>query len=91
MSAHEDYRPADRRPIASRDKEVFKRVAHRLAVWGVSPNAISVAGMGAGVLAGIAFASTTASGLDRLAFLAAAAFMQLRLLANMFDGMVAIE
>lgn len=35
----------ERRPLASRDRAVSKAVAHWLAVKGLSPNAISMAGM----------------------------------------------
>jgi len=85
---------AERRPLASRDRAASKAAAHLLASRGVSPNAISLAGMLAGILAGLAYAATDWS-CDavtcRLCYLAAAVFIQLRLLANMFDGMVAIE
>jgi len=84
------YTP-ERRPIASREKKISKRLAHWLAVRGVSPNAISVAGMVAGIAAGLALAATATGRFPQLAFLAAAALMQLRLLANMLDGMVAVE
>jgi phosphatidylglycerophosphate synthase len=89
----EPYRPGDRRPIAVREWQVFQRAAGWLAHQGVSPNGISVAGMVCGVAAGGALAATPyLSGLEqRLAWLAAAVLIQLRLLANMLDGMVAIE
>ena len=44
-----------------------------------------------GVAAGLALAATTLPGWQRPAFVAAAVLMQLRLLANMLDGMVAVE
>lgn len=45
-----------------------------------------------GIISGLAFASTSlASDWERLAWLAGAGFIQLRLLANLLDGMVAIE
>jgi phosphatidylglycerophosphate synthase len=84
----------DRRPLASRERAASKAVAHWLAARGTSPNAISMAGMVSGIAAGAAFAATPLASdaiSSRLAFLAAAALIQLRLLANMFDGMVAIE
>lgn len=86
------YQPGERRPIASRDLAFSQRVAAWLANCGVSPNAISVAGMLAAIVGGIAFWGTS---LDypwsRGLWLLAAAMAQLRLLANMFDGMVAIR
>jgi len=51
-----------------------------------------MAGMLAGLVAGGAFAMTSRHGdAERLWWLAGAGFAQLRLLANLFDGMVAIE
>ena len=82
--------PADRRPIAARELGVFKRLASRLAKAGVSANAISVAGMIAGLLAG-AVLFLTSRGEWRALWVAAAACIQLRLVANLLDGMVAIE
>jgi phosphatidylglycerophosphate synthase len=83
---------SDRRPIAARELGVFKSLASRLAKAGVSANAISVAGMLAGLLAGAALALTARRPeLARIGWIAAAVFIQLRLLANMLDGMVAIE
>lgn len=82
----------DRRPIAARELGVFKSLSTRLARAGVSANAISVAGMLAGLLAGAALALTARRPeLARLGWIAAAAFIQLRLVANLLDGMVAIE
>lgn len=72
------------------------------AVWlsarGVSPNAISVVGMVAGVVAGGALAGTgwiCADGSSdvavRLLALSAIVCVQLRLLCNLLDGLVAVE
>jgi phosphatidylglycerophosphate synthase len=88
--AAQQYQP-DRRPIASRERKFSKVLAHALAVRGASPNVISVAGMICGIAAGLAFAATTAPGWQPPAFVAAAVLIQLRLLANMLDGMVAVE
>jgi phosphatidylglycerophosphate synthase len=90
---NDPYRAGERRPIAVRDWRVFQRLAGVLARWGVSPNAISLAGMGSGVAAGASLAATAVlTGWEqRLAWLAGALFIQLRLLANMLDGMVAVE
>jgi phosphatidylglycerophosphate synthase len=58
----------------------------------VAPNAISVAGMVCAVVAGVALALTAdAAPYARLCWLAAAGLVQLRLLANLLDGMVAVE
>jgi phosphatidylglycerophosphate synthase len=83
---------ADRRPIAARELGVFKRLATRLARAGVSANGISVAGMIAGVAAGAALWGTSRLPEHaRWLWVAAALCVQLRLIANLLDGMVAIE
>jgi phosphatidylglycerophosphate synthase len=81
----------DRRPISARNHPISIGIARWLAQSGVSPNAISVSGMVAAILAGAAFVCTTWPAYGWLFFLAAALLMQLRLQANMFDGMVAIQ
>ena len=89
----EIYEPTDRRPIASRDRRVWQKVAAFLAARQVSPNAISVAGLVAGTAAGLFLAATRFAEGDwrqRALWLAAAASMQLRLVANLLDGMVAL-
>ena len=87
------YQVGDRRPIASRKRRVFIAMAHFLARRGISANAISVIGMLCGIAAGVTLALTAHfTGVEqRVAWLAAAALIQLRLLANMLDGMVAVE
>jgi phosphatidylglycerophosphate synthase len=94
MAPDDAYNPADRRPIAARERRWSRAMARRLVAWNVSPNAISVAGMVSGVLAGIALAATSRVGSDgtaeRMLWVAGAVLVQLRLLANMMDGMVAV-
>lgn len=88
-----NYQPTDRRPIASRGSPVWIRTSKALARAGVSANGISVAGMACALLAGIALTATAhvPEPWDRVLWLAAAGLCQLRLLANLLDGMVAIE
>lgn len=82
----------DRRPIRQRGSAWARTIARWLASAGVSPNAISVFSVVASIGAGAAFYATTLdTGLDRLLWLAGAFLIFLRLLANMFDGMVAVE
>ena len=85
--------PAGRRPLKSRDLPVFKNLAAALARSGITPNGISFASILFGCAAGIALAATAhADGWAlRACWLAAAAFIQLRLIANLLDGMVAVE
>jgi phosphatidylglycerophosphate synthase len=79
----------DRRPIATRNRKWAQGATAWLAKRNVSPNAISVAGMFACIIAGIALALTSVADY-RILWLIAAAGAQLRLTANMLDGMVAI-
>ena len=83
----------DRRPLASREAWWAKGLARRMAAMSVTPNQISKASMAAALVAGGCFwASGLADGGSRVvAFLGAALFCQIRLLCNLFDGMVAIE
>ncbi|CAN7493952.1 CDP-alcohol phosphatidyltransferase family protein [Bosea sp. LjRoot237] len=86
-------RDDDRRPLASRDSGWARGIARRLSAVDITPNQISMASMVMAGVAGAAFwlASTAASGPRAALLLAAALFCQLRLLCNLFDGMVAIE
>jgi phosphatidylglycerophosphate synthase len=79
----------DRRPIATRNRKWAQASSAWLASRNVSPNAISVAGMCACVVAGIALGVTSIADY-RILWLIAALGAQLRLTANMLDGMVAI-
>ena len=88
----DDYEATERRPIAARGHKASRAVASLLARRGVNANAISVAGMIAGIFAGAAFAATaTDFGSQRIWWIVGAVLVQFRLLGNMFDGMVAIE
>jgi phosphatidylglycerophosphate synthase len=73
---------------------VFHSAAAWLARAGVSPNAISLSSIVFGVLAGIAFASTArveGETLRRILWIAGALCVQMRLVANLLDGLVAVE
>ena len=77
---------ADRRPLASRDTAWARGIASALARSSVTPNQISTIS--------IVFAALGACALvdaRPLALLGAAICVQLRLLCNLLDGMVAIE
>jgi phosphatidylglycerophosphate synthase len=81
----------DRRPIAARDLSVIQAMAAALVRRGASADGISVAGMVAGLAAGLALAGTAWwPGAALPLWLLGALFIQLRLLANLLDGMVAI-
>ncbi len=86
------YRPLERRPIEARKWGLSRAATRWLVRRGITPNTISIAGMLAGLGAGAAFVSTSmVPALVRGAWLLGAALVQLRLLANMLDGMVAVE
>src|ERR1700758_829928 len=82
-------RAIDRRPIATRNRKWAQATTAWLAARNVSPNAISIAGMSACIVAGIALSLTSISDY-RVLWLVAALGAQLRLTANMLDGMVAL-
>jgi phosphatidylglycerophosphate synthase len=79
----------DRRPIATRNRKWAQAATVWFASRNVSPNAISIAGMCACIVAGIALAATSISH-NRILWIIAALGAQLRLTANMLDGMVAL-
>lgn len=83
----------DRRPLASRDSRWAQAIARRMAEMSITPNQISKASMLAAAFAGGAFWwAGQETGVVRIVLLLAAAlFCQLRLLCNLFDGMVAVE
>jgi phosphatidylglycerophosphate synthase len=72
-----------RRPIATRSATWARWVARQLDSLGFTPNSISIASIGFAAISGAA----AWTGL----WLVAAAGIQLRLLCNLFDGMVAVE
>jgi phosphatidylglycerophosphate synthase len=82
-----------RRPIKARDARWAAWVSTRLARLGVRPNAISLASAFFAGGAGLCLASTgrISGGLRGWLFLVAAVLIQIRLLCNLFDGMVAVE
>ncbi|MDR6758256.1 phosphatidylglycerophosphate synthase [Mycoplana sp. BE70] len=83
----------DRRPLASRDTHWAQSIARWLAKRSITPNQISQASMVAAALAGLSFwIGGLSEGVNHtVLLLAAALFCQLRLLCNLFDGMVAVE
>lgn len=85
--------PEARRPIKARDSRWAAKIAAGLAAGGIKPNQISILSAGFALGAGLCLAGTSRSEpfLWPWEFLGAALFIQLRLLCNLFDGMVAIE
>ena len=87
------YDPTDRRPIQSRNTRWAETATSLFVKRDISPNAISLFGMLAAMTAGAAFFSTsfTAGPIQRALWFFGGALCQVRLLCNLFDGMVAME
>jgi phosphatidylglycerophosphate synthase len=83
----------NRRPISQRGHGWAKWLTRALVKSGVTPNFISFTSIVFAAFGGLCFyASGVSEGGDRIMLLIGAAlFCQLRLLANMMDGMVAVE
>ena len=82
-----------RRPLKTRGRTWAKALAATLASRGVQPNAISCASLPPAVGVGLCFLLLPrgGAGIQVLLLLLAAGLIQLRLLANMLDGLVAVE
>lgn len=82
-----------RRQLATRRAGWAVALARWLARRGVRPNAVSVAGIGFAAAAAVAFALVPDLAREARAgaLVAAAAGIQLRLLCNLLDGMLAVE
>ena len=81
---------AERRPIATRETGWARALAATIARTGLTANAISVLGAVFAVVAGVAFIASAGTAW-RGWLVVAALCIQLRLLCNMLDGMVAVE
>lgn len=82
-----------RRPIGARTSQWAQDAARWLTARNVSPDLISAASVGFAVLAGVALwlAGETTGAARAGLLVTGAALVGARLLANMFDGMVAVE
>lgn len=85
--------PASRRPLASRGSIWARVLAQWLVDRRVPPNAISLASLGFAAMGAVAMLAVplAESWVQSGLLLAAAVCIQLRLLCNLLDGMVAIE
>lgn len=83
----------NRRPLSSRDTGWAQGITRWLAGTGITPNQISAASVGFALLSGACFACVAdTEGALRIACLIGGGLMvQMRLLCNLFDGMVAVE
>lgn len=82
-----------RRPIKARDTRWAAATAARLARMGVRPNTISMMSVVFAAGAGLAVWATprASAATAPILLVLAAALVQMRLLCNLFDGMVAVE
>ena len=80
-----------RRPLKTRNASIAKNIAIWLSKRNISPNQISIISIFFALLASISFLSIPNSSGAWLSALFAGLFIQMRLLCNLFDGMVAIE
>ena len=85
--------PVNRRPLKTRSAAWVQRLATALAKGGVTPNQISFTSVAFAILGASSLGlSGLVSDAPRVALLIMAAFcIQLRLLCNLLDGMVAVE
>lgn len=83
----------NRRPLASRQTSWAAALTRRLAATSITPNQISMLGMVAALIAGLAlWGAGSLDGAGRIILLLIGAIgVQTRLLCNLLDGMVAIE
>jgi len=84
---------AARRPLKTRGRAWARGLAAWLATRGVRPNAISLLSLVPAAAAGLSFLLLphVAALVQVILLIAAAGSIQLRLLANMLDGLVAVE
>src|SRR5882724_5820446 len=83
-----------RRPIKARDSQWAAATAKILARSGLRPNQISILSAVFAAFSGVCFAASVYVSKPWMVaafFMGAAACVQLRLLCNLFDGMVAVE
>ena len=82
---------AARRRLKARETLWAGGLTRALARLGVSPNAVSIVGMLFALLAGYSFVRAPYGGRPELWWALGALAVQLRMLCNMLDGMLAIE
>ncbi len=83
-----------RRPLTTRGKAWPRKLAGALQRGGVSPNAVSIASTAFATIAGVALLLGTrqdAPILMAACFVTSAVAMQLRLVCNLIDGLIAVE
>jgi phosphatidylglycerophosphate synthase len=83
--------PADRRPIKARSARWVQAMADDLARAGITPNQVSVASVVFSLLGAAALVLEGTGSYRGWLFVLAAVCIQVRLLGNLLDGLIAIE
>jgi phosphatidylglycerophosphate synthase len=81
----------NRRPMNTRSSQWAQNLARRLSRLGISGNQVSLASIGVAVFASALLLWNAMDDRGTWVFFIAAACIQLRLLANMLDGLIAVE
>lgn len=89
----DDAEQLARRPVPARETGWAHRAAPKLQRLGLTPNQISIASVVFAAVAAVCFVASARAddGPRIMLLLIAAAMMPLRLLCNLFDGMLAVE
>lgn len=84
---------SSRRPLKTRAYRWPHQLAHYFVTLGVTPNQMSLVSIGAALLGALCYLCVNANAgpVNMFSLLTAAVFIQLRLLANMLDGLMAVE
>ncbi|MFG0247949.1 MAG: CDP-alcohol phosphatidyltransferase family protein [Phycisphaeraceae bacterium JB051] len=82
-----------RRPIKTRSAGWAKAIASKLTALGIRPNTISIASVIAAIAGGVCLVLSHNQQplIKGILYVTAAVMIQMRLLCNLFDGMVAVE
>jgi phosphatidylglycerophosphate synthase len=91
MSSTSESISPDRRPIKTRSVWWAQAITRGFVRLGVSPNQVSVASIGFALIGAVLLMGEANGGSSAAPFLLTAVCIQLRLLANMLDGLIAVE
>jgi phosphatidylglycerophosphate synthase len=91
--SEEPYKTEERRPLKTRGRPIARSIADRLIAARISPNSISLSSIGFAAFAMLCLMGTaqTEGAVSRILFVLSIVGVQARLLANLFDGMVAVD
>lgn len=81
----------NRRPLSTRKVQAFHKLAHFLVRIGVTPNQVSVLSAFAGGASGYLFSIANQTDAFASAIIGGIVFVQLRLVCNLIDGLMAVE